>query len=305
MKNIACVGVDWGTTSFRLWAIDKSNDVVASRRGNFGMATLKQADFNTVLEENLKAIGVATVVPVVICGMAGAAQGWIQAPYVKTPYNLLSVPHQAIQVPGIERDVQILPGIAQHLDSAPDVMRGEETQLLGAVHHQSLAGTFCLPGTHSKWAWVEEGVLNRFSTAMTGELFGLLATHSTLSPYIDSNEGSGDADLSFNQAVLQAFETPESALQRLFSIRSRSLLKEKTATTAMSSRLSGLLIGLEIAGMYKYIDNEVTLIAAGRLGRNYAQAFDVVGLNYSTLDAEYATRTGLSLAAKIIWPGVL
>lgn len=305
MSSVACVMIDWGTTSFRLWSVDKAGMVVASRQGGFGMSTLKPAEFHGVMEENLEAIGIGPDVPVVICGMAGAAQGWIEAPYVETPADLSSVAQHAVRVPGISRDVRILPGLAQHVESSPDVMRGEETLLLGTGQNQNLVGSFCLPGTHSKWAWLEAGIVKRFSTAMTGELFGLLARQSTLAPYIKSNQGAQEGSSAFDQAVIQATKTPECALQLLFSIRAIPLLKGKTWVSDMASRLSGLLIGLEIAGMCKPGDPQLTLISSGHLGQNYARAFDVAGIRYSTLDAELAARSGLLQAARTIWPGIL
>ena len=133
MSKAGYVAVDWGTSSFRLWLVGRTGAVLEERRSPEGMMVASKLGFAAVLQSHLDAVGAGNDLPVVICGMAGARQGWVEAGYVDTPAQLASILARAVAVPGLSRDVRILPGIAQRNPNAPDVMRGEETQLLGAL----------------------------------------------------------------------------------------------------------------------------------------------------------------------------
>ncbi|MGY4457775.1 2-keto-3-deoxy-galactonokinase [Bradyrhizobium sp. LB13.1] len=152
MTEPAYVAVDWGTSSFRLWLIDRAGKVLTERRSDEGMLAAAKAGFPAVLQSHLAAVEAPSHLPVLVCGMAGARTGWVEAGYVDTPALLSAVLKQAARVPGETRDIRILPGIAQRDTKAPDVMRGEETQLLGALGLDTAGEALvCMPGTHSKW----------------------------------------------------------------------------------------------------------------------------------------------------------
>src|SRR5471030_2069696 len=144
MNQAAYVAVDWGTSSFRLWLIDGAGSVLKERRSQEGMMEAGKLGFATVLQSHLDAVGAANNLPVVICGMAGARQGWVEAGYIDTPARLASILQGAVPVPGQSRDIRILPGIAQRDPKTPDVMRGEETQLLGSLGADGEA-LVCMP----------------------------------------------------------------------------------------------------------------------------------------------------------------
>ena len=172
----AYAAVDWGTSSFRLWLIGKDGTVLAERRSGEGMTTAARTGFAEVLASHLAAVCAPGGLPVLICGMAGAKQGWVEAGYLDTPAALSAIPAAAVRIPGVEADIRILPGLAQRDADAPDVMRGEETQLLGAAGE--LGGgnhLVCMPGTHSKWVRLSGAKVEGFSTFMTGELFEAIA----------------------------------------------------------------------------------------------------------------------------------
>jgi 2-dehydro-3-deoxygalactonokinase len=176
MSEAAYVAVDWGTSSFRLWLVDRTGNLLGERRSHEGMMTAGKLGFATVLQSHLDAVGAAPGLPVVVCGMAGARQGWVEAGYVDTPARLASILQHAVPVPGQNRDIRILPGIAQRDPKAPDVMRGEETQLLGALGVDAADdAVVCMPGTHSKWVRAKDGTVERFATFMTGELFDVVS----------------------------------------------------------------------------------------------------------------------------------
>src|SRR5437879_4902981 len=147
MGQAAYVAVDWGTSSFRLWLVDQTGNVIGERRSPEGMMAASKLGFAAVLQSHLEAVGAAPGLPVVVCGMAGARQGWVEAGYVDTPARLASILKHAVPVPGQDRDIRILPGIAQRDPKAPDVMRGGETQLLGALVVDAAGeGVVCMPG---------------------------------------------------------------------------------------------------------------------------------------------------------------
>jgi 2-dehydro-3-deoxygalactonokinase len=302
MSQAAYVAVDWGTSSFRLWLVDQAGNALEERRSHEGMMVAGKPGFAAVLQSHLQAVGAADGLPVVVCGMAGARQGWVEAGYVDTPARLASIPEHAVPVPGQDRDIRILPGIAQRDPKAPDVMRGEETQLLGALGVDTANdATVCMPGTHSKWVRVNGGTVERFATFMTGELFGAVSRETILSHAVTGADEAEDID-AFSSAVMAAFEWPAFAANLLFQVRSGQLLYGGKPSSARE-KISGTLIGLELAaGLAGEIPNTgITLIASGRLQRLYQLAFETVSVPVLSIGAEDAVRRGLSMAAESFW----
>jgi 2-dehydro-3-deoxygalactonokinase len=294
----AFVVVDWGTSSFRGWLMSADGEPLAESRGSEGMLYCAGTGFAPVLRDHLARLGAPQGVPVLICGMAGARQGWAEAPYLKTPTRLDALHEGAIRIdaPG---DIRILPGIAQARAEQPDVMRGEETQLLG-VTEPDFSGLVCIPGTHSKWIRIEDGLVVEFSTYMTGELFSVIAQHSILAHAVEDSAPMDSS--SFREALSTALAKPTALTASLFRLRAAQLLGfERRADGA--ARLSGLLIGTEIADA---LDRQgplrsVRLIAAGSLGRLYEAALTAQGLDVTPVDAEQASRLGLAKAALKLW----
>ncbi|WP_439408485.1 2-dehydro-3-deoxygalactonokinase [Bradyrhizobium sp. DASA03076] len=302
MTEPAYVAVDWGTSSFRLWLVDRSGRVLAERRSDEGMLAAAKAGFSGVLQAHLAAVSTPDHLPVLVCGMAGAKTGWVEAGYVDTPAPLAAILKQAARVPGAARDIRILPGIAQRDRAAPDVMRGEETQLLGALGLETEGETLvCMPGTHSKWVRVKDGTVAHFSTFMTGELFSVVSRETILSLAVAGADEAEDT-ASFKTAVKAAFAAPAFAANLLFTARSRQLLFGGTPAAARET-LSGTLIGTELAaGLSGSVPKSgITLIASGRLATLYRQAFDALSVNVTPIDADEAVRRGLSMAAAAIW----
>ncbi len=299
-RKPAFVAVDWGTSSFRGWLMTADGHALAETRGPEGMLHCATSGFAPVLAEHLAKLGAIPDLPVLICGMAGAKQGWIEAPYLHTPTRLDAL-HDGAQRVATPGDVRILPGIAKADATAPDVMRGEETQLLG-VTEPDFTGLVCIPGTHSKWIRIDKGSVVSFTTYMTGELFSVVAQHSILKHAIDHDAGSPAANDAFRDGLRRALKTPASLTAALFSVRAAQLLGfEKQADGA--ARLSGLLIGTEIAdASARYgTQHPVRLIGAGALSALYAAALAQAGFTTTILDAEHASRSGLTKAAIHLW----
>ncbi|WP_063693941.1 2-dehydro-3-deoxygalactonokinase [Bradyrhizobium stylosanthis] len=302
MTEPAYVAVDWGTSSFRLWLVDRAGKVLAERRSGEGMLAAAKTGFAAVLQSHLAAVEAPAHLPVLICGMAGAKTGWVEAGYVDTPAPLAAILKQAARVPGEARDIRILPGIAQRDAAAPDVMRGEETQLLGALGLQAAGEAMvCMPGTHSKWVRVKDGTVASFSTFMTGELFSVVSRETILSLAVANAEDAEDVS-SFRAAVKAAFEAPAFAANLLFGARARQLLFGGTPAAARET-LSGTLIGVELAaGLSGAVPKAgITLVASGRLAALYRLAFDTLSVTVQQVEADEAVRRGLSMAAAAIW----
>lgn len=297
------VAVDWGTSSIRSWLMAADGAALAENRGSEGMLHCVKSGFAPVLRDQLTTLGAPDGAPVLICGMAGARQGWAEAPYLHTPTALDALHEGAIRVdaPG---DVRILPGIAHKRPDRPDVMRGEETQLLG-VTEPGFTGLVCIPGTHSKWVSIERGQVADFSTYMTGELFSVISRHSILAHAVDA-AGAPPADgAPFRDGLATARDAPARLTASLFALRAAQLLGfEERAEGA--ARLSGVLIGTEVAdAAHRYGPSQpVRLIAAGTLGRLYETALTAQGFEVDAVDAEQASRAGLRKAAIHIWGAV-
>lgn len=283
MSQAAWIAVDWGTSHLRAWLMDAQDSVLEQRRSDAGMAGLEPKEF----ADALSALVGPFDGPVVACGMVGSRQGWIEAPYATTPCP----PPSAATATRVGH-VHILPGIKQ--DSPADVMRGEETQIAGYLAaHAGFDGVICLPGTHTKWVHISAGEVVSFRTAMTGELFSLLAERSVLRHSV----GTGWHAEAFASGVQDSLAKPEALAAALFNIRASGLLKE-TDPDAARARLSGLLIGAELAAMKPYwLGQAVAIVGASRLSGAYAYALDCVGVTADIVDGDAMTLKGL-IAAK-------
>ncbi|HEY4191634.1 MAG TPA: 2-dehydro-3-deoxygalactonokinase, partial [Mesorhizobium sp.] len=266
LSSASFVGVDWGTSSFRLWVMGGDGAPLAASRSGEGMLSCQKSGFQPVLDRHLAEVGAPDGLPVLICGMAGARQGWVEAAYVHAPTRLGELHERAIRVPVAGRDIRILPGIAQMEADAPNVMRGEETQLLGSIT-DDFTGLVCMPGTHCKWVSVRQGAVTGFATFMTGELFSLIGAQSVLAHSVEAGAAPLASDPGFRAALVSVLDDAGRALSGLFSIRAAQLLGFEEKRQG-APRLSGLLIGSEIAAARSLYGaaGEIVLLASGALG---------------------------------------
>lgn len=300
-KAAFCGAVDWGTSRFRLWLLDHNGKAVAERQSDYGMSRLQSADYESELETALNKVGAPADLPVVICGMAGSAKGWVEAPYADLPARPSEIAGAAIRVPSFIRDIRMLPGLAQRNPTSPDVMRGEETLLLGLMLGGVTDGLVCMPGTHSKWVRFEDSVVTGFNTIMTGELFSLLSRQSTLSHAISDAQTVTAGDPAFADAVTLALTDPGKVIRTLFSVRAGPLLGI-LPSEGMAARLSGLLIGLEVASMQLRPGTDIALVSQGNLAQLYDRALSLAGHGTQIYDSDDAVRRGLLAAARTFWP---
>ncbi|MFD1911282.1 2-dehydro-3-deoxygalactonokinase [Halodurantibacterium flavum] len=297
------IAVDWGTSSFRLWLMRPDGTAIAEARGPEGMAHCLEAGFAPVLSRYLEQVSAPPDWPVLICGMAGARQGWAEAPYADLPAPVGAIAAAALRLPPEQagkRDIRILPGLARRNPHRPDVMRGEETQLLGLAL-AGYNGLVCMPGTHCKWAVLEGGAVTDFKSFMTGELYHLLTQHSILRLSLPARDQHAPDDPDFLEGVDQALDDPGCLVEALFPIRAGALLGFGQGETSRA-RLSGLVIGSEIARMLPQIGaGDLTLLGQQGLGALYLSAMRRAKLDPQLADAELATRRGLLAAARKIW----
>ncbi|MCB1517508.1 MAG: 2-dehydro-3-deoxygalactonokinase [Hyphomicrobiaceae bacterium] len=300
------MGIDWGTSNVRAWTFAPSGELLASAQSQRGMASLSKADYPTTLSQlldDLHAPSLTAQAPIVACGMIGARQGWKEAPYLDLPANLERLGQNATQIEesGGLPPVHILPGIACHTAGSEDVMRGEETQLLGLLRfYPDFAGWVCLPGTHSKWANVQDGQLLGFSTFMTGELFETLSSHTILRHSMPDPERKTDEEAGISEGLEQGLQHPEDVTRQLFKVRAATLVAGKSSNWARGF-LSGLLIGTEIGAIAPELSRQpVPIIGAPSLQRLYAEGLARKGLQSITIDATEATIAGLKAAREQI-----
>lgn len=299
MKNLNWIAADWGTSHLRLWLMDEQDKVLHHVSSDRGMSTLTPDQYESTLIDLIgDALPAQGRIPVVCCGMAGSRQGWLEAPYAKVPCAPPSI-GEATQVPTDDSrlSVYILPGIMQL--PVADVMRGEETQIAGFLSkNPEFDGVICLPGTHCKWAHISAGEVVSFRTFMTGELFALICNTSVLRHSV--NEDGWDTK-AFETAVSDAISRPSAVSGNLFSIRAESLLCDLDSAAARS-RISGMLIGIELAAARPYwLGQDVVIVGESGIATAYSTALAQQGAMARSVTAEDMTINGLSAAhAKLI-----
>lgn len=277
------VGVDWGTTHRRGYLVGADGRCLAEHADAQGMLAAR-GRFPAALDGLLAALGVTDAdLPVLMSGMVGSAQGWVEAPYLDTAVPLPELGRHLVEVTAAAHRVRIVPGYCLRRGGQVDVMRGEETQLLGAVVLGHGDGWFVLPGTHSKWAELRDGAIADFATFMTGELFALLASQGTLA----AAAGSADRD---DEAAFRAGlnAEPGAALSHtLFGGRAR-VVSGAMPAGHLRAYLSGVLIGAEWHDLRRRCGGRlpagVTLIGAPELAARHAEAARAFGVVLHRLD---------------------
>lgn len=298
MTKAVCVLVDWGTSNLRLWAVTAEGEATDMRRSDQGMSKLAPDMFAPTLQNLLSDMQIDENAPILMCGMVGAASGWQEARYLDAPTKIDKLAEAVIHIEHEKRDIRIIPGVAQRLAEAPDVMRGEETLLLGLAQN---TGQILLPGTHSKWVRMQDGNLTEFRTVMTGEIFALLKNHSIVRHTLSPSQWQQDV---FLDAVQAGFSAPEAMLNQIFSLRAGPLLFGSDVSPDGTSRLSGWLIGAEIATSYQTDAGPLTLVSDGDLGTHYVDALSALDIAFSQANATQAAQAGLLACAQKIWPDI-
>ena len=295
-NEISLIAADWGTSNLRVWGMNHQGNVINRITNGKGMSSLMPSEFEPYLmglignwlpkEGNGKC-------PIIICGMAGAKTGWKEAAYLKAPCPPVNK-EKIIQIETEDQriSVRIVPGIMQK--SPPDVMRGEETQIAGYLSKKpDFDGIICLPGTHTKWVHISAGEIVSFKTFMTGEIFLSLSESSILKSSVQSNDFD---PTSFLEAFEDTYSNPALLSSKLFGLRAADLL-ENTSTKFLKSKLSGYLIGSELAGAKSYwLGQNIVMIGNDDLCVLYEKALKKLGLNATIENTQNVTLNGLKQA---------
>ncbi|MGH8848394.1 MAG: 2-dehydro-3-deoxygalactonokinase, partial [Polaromonas sp.] len=267
------LAVDWGSSSLRGALIEADDRLLEERSFARGILTVPAGEFPAVFEScfgDWMAPGTLCL----ISGMAGSQQGWREAPYCACPAGFDDI---AARLEWVEPGrIAIVPGLSVDRGGVPDVMRGEETQVFGALQLLGLVNArLVLPGTHSKWVTVADRRVTDFSTWMTGEFYALLRQHSMLARTLPEGEPAPDSD-AFDQGVAQALRG-QGLLHTAFSTRTLSLFK-RMASDALPSYLSGLVIGEELKSQTLQRGDAVVVMGAEALTARYEQALAQLGV---------------------------
>lgn len=280
------IAIDWGSTNLRAWYY-REGICQQERRSESGITRLNgrtPADVFTTLTEGWP----VNELPVVMAGMIGSNAGWLNVPYLPCPVSLSDI---ASRLTRVENRGWIVPGLSMIDGDNFNVMRGEETQLLGAAQ-LSPASCYVMPGTHCKWVREDQQQITEFRTVMTGELHHILLNHSLIGTGLPEQLPDADA---FRQG-LETGANDRSILSRLFEVRAAHVLGARSRES-VSDFLSGLLIGHEVALMAEtFIRGEhapLTLIAGSSLADRYLQAMTFSGLSAQLLDGEHAFQRGI------------
>jgi 2-dehydro-3-deoxygalactonokinase len=308
MSRAAFIAGDWGTSNLRLMLCDVDGAALETRHGPGAAAA--RGRFAAVFDEATASWRQAHgALPAVLGGMVGSTFGWTEVPYLPCPADLGEIADRAVAV---RDDVRIAPGMkCVNPLGAPDVMRGEETQLLGARRTQPALETgrhlVCMPGTHTKWVSLFNGVVEEFLTVPTGELFALLCEHSVL--VRDAATPIEHHDAEFARGLAESVRHAEVPLpHRLFQARSLRLDKQLSAAGA-ASWTSGLLIGTDVRGalpLFRELDarQAVYVIGAPRLVESYVLALERSGRAAIRVDGADAARDGLASIYQQLEPSI-
>ncbi|MES1190434.1 MAG: 2-dehydro-3-deoxygalactonokinase [Steroidobacter sp.] len=299
MNNAAFIAGDWGTSRLRLYLCTASGEVLDEMEGP-GAAQAK-GNFPAIFTSLVASWRHSRELPALLCGMAGSSIGWQSVAAIHCPASPHVIAQSVVRI--AEHNVCIVPGLScRNVLNAPDFMRGEETQLLGALQLQASLRQgkhlLCLPGTHTKWVMLSEGKVEHFMTAPAGELFALLCRHSVLvSDNPSSTTPSSTMNTAFMQGVDAIINMPHaSVLARVFECRSRRLSGELGAADAPSF-LSGLLIATDIKDALTLFpaqhDGHVVLIGAAALCELYTGALSAMKRSAITLSGDETVRAGL------------
>ncbi|MEM7250016.1 MAG: 2-dehydro-3-deoxygalactonokinase [Pseudomonadota bacterium] len=285
------IALDWGTTHLRA-ARFEGDRVAESRQSSDGIQVIANRAFARALEQLVGDwLDAAPDSVLLASGMIGSRQGWVEADYLPCPAPLDDLVGNLCAVPFRESSLHIVPGLTTGADEQfPDVMRGEEVQVLGTRALGAVESVFVLPGTHSKWVRVRGDTVDTFTTFMTGEVYGALREHTILGRMMTGGNSLETEAFDDGLAASRVAGGPGDLLSRMFSTRTLGLFERLSADGA-GSYLSGLLIGSEVAAMCQQYDADaIAILGSNALGVRYARAFQWYGLSHRIETRDVASR---------------
>jgi 2-dehydro-3-deoxygalactonokinase len=302
IEGRSMIVVDWGTSSFRAFRIADGGAIIDRRSSAQGIMHVPDGCFADTLRGEIGDWLKAGENRVLLAGMIGSRQGWKEAPYVPCPAGAAELSAALVNVPFDGAQVKLVPGMNGFDQSGvAEVMRGEETQIIGALAAIGRDGLACLPGTHSKWVRIENGRIVRFTSHMTGEIFAVLRAHTILGRMMRNGPANNMAtDEAFLVGIARARE-PGGLLHHVFGVRTQTLTG-KLAETEGPSYLSGILIGHELLAELGNAGNQtVHLIGAPELVTLYARAVAACGSKALSHDGDASVRGLAIIGAHTKW----
>ncbi len=293
VSDPALIGLDWGTSSLRAFLLSGDGEVLESRYEPSGIMSVKNGAFETAFERLVSDWLDGHDVPVVASGMITSRNGWLETPYQSAPAGPVEFAKALVPLTTTSGvTINFITGLSTENDGAPDVMRGEETQIVGVSAQGD--GVFVMPGTHSKWVTVQDGRIENFSTFMTGDVFAALKNHTILGTFV---EDGPESDEGFRLGVSAGLDGSVKLLERLFHVRTLALF-EKISKEQTGDYLSGLLIGSEIAAALAGIPKtkKVTIVANDELTRRYEVALEIAGIATERASADAAAMGQFAIA---------
>jgi 2-dehydro-3-deoxygalactonokinase len=289
--SAAFIGVDWGTSNGRFMLVDAGGNCLDERSA----PGIKRLNGPEAMEAAaFEALAGWPDLPVIMAGTVGANIGWHNVPYVRTPASADMVLAAAFRFTARGRSFAILPGVdtIRH-DGQPDIMRGEEAQIFGALAGES--GLVCLPGTHCKWTQVEVGVITGYHSTMTGELLELVGLHSIM--LAPKRAPTAKPGVDFDEGVAAIRDSVAGIEALLFTTRTRQVTGVMAASGA-DDYLTGLCVGGDVKSALALNPGarSVTLIGSPTLTGLYASALASFGIPSRQLDGKMAVLAGLTKA---------
>lgn len=274
----ALIGIDWGTTSFRAFKIGNDGSVLDRISAKCGIMNLPENDFKSALLDLIGPWIDSKQLPIIASGMITSRNGWIETEYMSTPTGAkeLATGLRSVQFSN-HLCINFVPGVSSDTHGVPDVMRGEETQIIGEFLSGGSDGVYLLPGTHTKWAEVSSGKVQNFSTFMTGELFNIICKHSILRKLMTEGDFNREG---FEKGVLTGISESQNILQSLFSARTLPLFA-MLSDYAVADYISGMLIGTEVQSQLTQLkpESSITIIGRGDLAERYEIALGILGID--------------------------
>jgi 2-dehydro-3-deoxygalactonokinase len=289
------IALDWGSSRLRAYALDERGGILDTREAHTGVFAVEQHAFEETLraligdwlDDNPKA-------EVIAAGMIGSANGWREAPYVATAASAEALRAQCVRVPFVQslHRLTIVPGVRHGSGATTDVMRGEETQVFGALG-ESNDGVFCLPGTHCKWVVVRHREIVALRTHFTGELYQWLTEKSSVSSAVARDAAFDGA--AFDDGVKRARAEPAGLLNHLFSLRAVVVSRERSPQWAINAA-QGLLIGHDVTNGLKYLRSndlaaaQVRIVGGTALTQAYARALGLHSVGVEQISGDVTVK---------------
>ncbi|HEV2272644.1 MAG TPA: 2-dehydro-3-deoxygalactonokinase [Acidobacteriaceae bacterium] len=289
--------MDWGTSNFRAFRLNEDGAIVARRCSPRGILRVEGGQFAEVLVEEVGDWLAQGEKHILLCGMIGSRQGWIEGEYLRCPIGTSDLANSVSRVPFPGADVRLIPGVlGADADGIPEMMRGEETEAVGVFEVHEGAGLVCLPGTHSKWVHLRDRRIMSFLTCMTGEVYSALRKCTILGRMMTAESSIDEA--AFLRGVARSADSG-GLLHHIFGVRTLALANQLDEELS-ASYLSGLLIGHEARAVMPPAAH-VHLVGAAPLCSLYAQAIEACGGTFTLEDEDAAARGLAVIGRRLKW----